>query len=67
MLEKLEMILAWFSQRVRLIVTIKEAGLFKGTNFEASVKGLPALRGTSAHSKKGVKINVKRLRFMYPF
>jgi hypothetical protein len=52
MLEKLSMILAWFSQRVRLIETIK---------------GLPALHGTSAHSKKGVKINTKRLRLMYQF
>jgi hypothetical protein len=65
MLEKLAMILAWFSQRVRLIETIKQLDVFKGANLEASVKGLPALRGTSDHSKKGEKINLRRLLFFY--
>jgi hypothetical protein len=36
---------------------------FKGANFEAGVKGLPALGGTSAPSKKSSKINYGRLRF----
>jgi hypothetical protein len=47
MLEKLAMIMAWLSVGARLIEVVKQLDVFKGANLEASVKGLPALRGTS--------------------
>ena len=65
MLETLAMIMSWLSLRARLIEAIKQLDVFKGANFEAGVKGLPALCGTSAHSKKAVKMNLGRLRFFY--
>jgi hypothetical protein len=65
-LERLAMFGAWLSQLMRLIKTItKQLDAFKGANFEAGVKGLPALGGSSALSKKGEKINLRRLRFFY--
>jgi hypothetical protein len=63
-LERLPMFGGWLSQLMSLIKTIRQLDAFKGINFEAGVKGLPALGGTSALSKKGEKIN-RRLRFFY--